>query len=167
MEFVHCLDYFTIVFIDTEAELGLGLILGSSWFLEGNHIYSPEICAWLFPLPCLTAKPCSLSCGNSMEFHSCCEGKDLVLQSLWHDFHGRWQSTFPQHPGMHRGIMASSAAYSDLAMEALERGIFHPVLQDPVGPQFSKSASGAESPRISGIVWCTQMAAQLSAGSEK
>lgn len=52
----------TILFIATEAELDLGLILGSRWFLEGDHVYSPEICAWPFPPPCLTAKPHSLRC---------------------------------------------------------------------------------------------------------
>lgn len=71
-----------ILFIDSETELGLGLILGSRWFVEGDHVYSAEICARLFPLPCLTAKPCSLRCGNSVEFHSFFEGKYLFLQSL-------------------------------------------------------------------------------------
>lgn len=80
-----------IFFIDSETELGLGLILGPSWFLAGDHVYSAEICAGLFPLPCLTAKPCSLRWGNSVEFHSFHEGKDLFLQSLEHDSQGRWQ----------------------------------------------------------------------------
>lgn len=48
-----------------------------------------------------------------------------------------------------------------------EEGHFPLLLQDPVGPQFSQSASRAESPRISDMVWWTQMAAQLRAGSEK
>lgn len=56
------MEYFTVFFISTEAELDLGLVLGSRWFLEGDHIYSLRICAWLFPPPCLTAKPVSLKC---------------------------------------------------------------------------------------------------------
>lgn len=59
---VHYLEYFTILFIATEAELDLGLTLGSSWFLEGDQIYSYETCAWLSPPSCLTAKPSSLKC---------------------------------------------------------------------------------------------------------
>lgn len=129
-----------IFFIDSETELGLGLILGSSWFLAGGHIYSAEICAGLFPLPCLTAKPCSLRWGNSVEFHSFHEGKDLFLQSLEHDSQGRWQWTFPQHPWMHRGVMAS------LAVGALERDIFHP--KSSTGAFFILSST-AGSPRSS------------------
>lgn len=44
-ELVHYPEHFTILFIAIEAELDLSLILGSRWFLEGDHIYSPEICA--------------------------------------------------------------------------------------------------------------------------
>lgn len=57
---VHYLEYFTILFIATEAELDFGLALGSSWILEGDQIYSYESCAWLSPPSCLTAKPSSL-----------------------------------------------------------------------------------------------------------
>lgn len=61
-KFVCYLRYFTILFIATEAELDLGLILGSRCFLEGDHIPSSEICTWLFPPLCLTAKPYCLKC---------------------------------------------------------------------------------------------------------
>lgn len=59
-ELVHYLEYFTILFIATEAQLDLGLTLGSRWLLEGGQIYSYDTCAWLSPPSCLTAKPSSL-----------------------------------------------------------------------------------------------------------
>lgn len=84
------LEYFTILFIATKAELNIVLILDSRWFLEGDQIYGYEICAWLF-LPCppppytlqLSPTPSSLYCWKHfMSPHTSYEGKDPFLRPL-------------------------------------------------------------------------------------
>lgn len=104
-ELVCYLEYFTISFIASEAELDLGLTLGSRCFLGGDHIYSPEIGAWLLPLCAWQLNP-ALSDVCSWKrfgaFHSSLKGRGLFLQSAWHEFclrqdsstSVRWQCPF-------------------------------------------------------------------------
>lgn len=68
-ELICYLEYFSILFIASEAEPDLGLTLGSRCFLGVDHIYSPKMCAWLLPSLCPAAKPCSLRCA--------------LLETLW------------------------------------------------------------------------------------
>lgn len=104
---VHYLEYFTILFIATEAELDFGLALGSSWFLEGDQIYSYETS----PPSCLTAKPSSLPRvllgmlygisqllpRNRAGFLQCL-GRGLCLHHLSPCWHKMAAKLFPAHP---------------------------------------------------------------------
>lgn len=99
-----------------------------------------------------------------MAFHSSYKGKDLSLQSLWHDF--CFHQVFPLpvwdgsviFPSTWACVRVLAARRGDGQLCSLvwlchgvfgEVDFFHPVLQGPVGPQFSQAANGGwDTPNI-------------------